>query len=323
MTVPKQSRNVALRPSRLFIKLLLVITLSSVGILLAPSAQYSRRNSSTDAFVTDVSFLPLRTSNSNIAQNHPLSDIRECTSPEYNVTWPLHGNITSASSDFSCGISSNSPLAKYIQTLSTFLQQDYAQECKQAVRFGVAFGKVHAGKLRPFKRPPHKCVFMFVLEDEMPVGDDSTLSFGFETLVPVPRDILPYTSTRRNVKLFKLYGHFLFPFTKLLVWQDVKLKGKFFIPTEYFHKFLAVGPKEPLSCVAAVGLPTAIASFGQESRSNNYIPKYQDHCNTVVGSISRRPNVTDSPKTLLQQCQYYQDHIVQGTCCCLCGMLYQ
>ena len=319
MTTVKALHMSRQRP-RLFCKLILAISLSIFGILLAPvslETQYSRRNSADD---TTSSFVPpdsplnmtnstmYRSINSNKKNG---TQQRHCTSPEFNVSWPLldvsnlNSNVEHYD-DFSCGMTSNTPLAIFFRNLSTSLAHRYSEQCKQAVRFGVAFGRDHANKLLPFRRPPHKCVFMFVLQEQAPIGDNTTRSFGFETLIPVPRDILPYRSTRRNVKLFKLHGYLLFSFTKMLVWQDVKLKGKWFIPAEYYNKLL-VTKKNDHACVAAVGLPPHVASFGEPAaRNDSYIPKYQDHCNTVVGSIKRRPNVTDSTSTLLQQCQYYQ-----------------
>ena len=293
------------RPS-LFCKLIIVISLSICGISLVPislETQHARRNSADDAssFIPPVS--PLNMTDS--TENNDTQQ-RYCTSPESKVSWPLLDVSNVNSNDFSCGMTSDTPLASFFRNVSAFLAHQYSEQCKQAVRFGVAFGRDHANKLRPFRRPPHKCVFMFVLQEQAPVGDNTTRSFGFETLIPVPRKILPYRSTRRNVKLFKFHGSLLFPFTRLLVWQDVKLKGKWFIPAEYYNKLLTT-KRNDQACVAAVGLPPHKASFGEPAAGNDsYVPKYQDHCNTVVGSIKRRPNVTDSTSTLLQQCQYYQ-----------------
>ena len=235
---------------------------------------------------------------------------RQCTSPEYDVTWPLRGRTRSATSPLKCGLSRHTPLADFFRKLRQSLKQEYGQECQDWVRFGVAFGSKHVQRLKPFRRAPHKCTFMFVLEEEMPQKHHDTNSFGFETLVPIPRHVLPYQSMRRNVKLFKMNGHELFPFASYLVWQDVKLKGKFFVPTNYYQRFLET--KLGVPCLAAVGLPPHGSSFGNISRTLGYLPRYQDHCDTVVNSIEARPNVTDSTDTLLQQCRTYQAHALPG-----------
>lgn len=239
-----------------------------------------------------------------------VNNTRQCTSPERNVSWPLVGEAPSATSRLHCGTLSDSPIADFFGYLATSLTEEYGEECKQWVRFGVAFGGKHVEKLKPFRRAPHKCTFMFVLSDEFPQKKNDTNSFGFETLVPVPRYVLPFQSMRRNVKLFKMHGHELFPFANYLVWQDVKLKGKFFVPTNYYGRFL----ESPLgdTCLAAVGLPPHESSFGNRSSFAGYRPRYQDHCDTVVGSIEARPNVTDSVDTLLEQCNTYQSHELPG-----------
>lgn len=236
---------------------------------------------------------------------------RQCTSPERNVTWPLVGEAASATSRLHCGTLSETPLSDYFSYLATSLQEEYGEQCEQWVRFGVAFGEKHVERLKPFRRAPHKCTFMFVLQEEYPKKHNDTNSFGFETLIPIPRHILPFQSMRRNVKLFKMHIHELFPFAKYIVWQDVKLKGKFFVPTNYYARFLETKLGSP--CFAAVGLPPHESSFGNRSQFEGYRPRYQDHCDTVVNSIVARPNVTDSVDTLMQQCKTYQSFDLPGT----------
>jgi hypothetical protein len=206
---------------------------------------------------------------------------------------------------------SETPLSDYFSYLATSLSEEYGKECEGWVRFGVAWGQKYVERLRPFRRQPHKCTFMFVLQEEYPKKHNDTNSFGFETLIPIPRHVLPFQSMRRNVKLFKFHGHELFPFAKYIVWQDVKLKGKFFVPTNYYARFLEP-TKLGSPCLAAVGLPPHQSSFGNRSMLEGYRPRYQDHCDTVVNSIVARPNVTDSVDTLMEQCKTYQSLDLPG-----------
>lgn len=131
---------------------------------------------------------------------------RQCTSPEKNVTWPLVGEAPSVTSRLHCGTLSETPLSDYFSYLATSLSEEYGKECEGWVRFGVAWGQKYVERLRPFRRQPHKCTFMFVLQEEYPKKHNDTNSFGFETLIPIPRHVLPFQSMRRNVKLFKFHG---------------------------------------------------------------------------------------------------------------------
>jgi hypothetical protein len=148
---------------------------------------------------------------------------------------------------------------------------------------------------------------MFVLEENLPLRKANTKSFAGSTLVLVPRKVLPYNNMRRNVKIFKLHGDLIFPFTKVVVWKDVKLRGQ--RNAKYYSSFLDTTSKDK-ACFAAVGLPVHNSSFGMASTAIGYIPQYQDHCETVANCIVARPNVTDSVHALLQQCQLYQQQAI-------------
>lgn len=291
-------------PCRLFTQLVIVSFISLIGVWTAPRALLEPYS------VPQTDEVPSR-----IPSKRTHEDDRQCASPEYNVTWPLSGLTPSAASPLQCGTSSNSSLSIFFKKLATSLELDYRHECQEAVRFGVAFGPKHVKMLKPRRRKPYKCAVMFVLEHEMPQKTHKIKSFGLETLISIPRNILPYQSMRRNVKLIKLNGHVLFPWTKLLVWQDVKLKAIASPrPAAYYSKFLKPERYHKESpCLVAVGLPALYPAFGKASKKRKYIPKYQDHCDTVVSSIQERPTVTDSTQTLLQQCRSYQERNVQGT----------
>lgn len=209
-----------MRPGNLFLRLVSMSIFSLISTLVVPRAFEMQQAWETSWGPPD---------DLSVLKPIIVNQTRQCTSPEYNVTWPLVGTAPSATSRLHCGTLSDSPLADFFGYLATSLKEEYGDECHNWIRFGVAFGRAHVERLKPFRRAPHKCTFMFVLDDEMPEKHNDTNSFGFETLVPVPRHVLPFQSMRRNVKLFKMHGHELFPFARYLVWQDVKLKGKFFV----------------------------------------------------------------------------------------------
>jgi hypothetical protein len=240
-----------------------------------------------------------------------------CTSPEYNVPWPLNGSIPSITTNsFSCGLSSNTTLSNFFKKLASELETTYAPKCQEAVRFGVAFGSVYMKKdLHPVEYLSRPCSIMFVLEEHKPNRPQGMHSFNMETLFPIPKSVLPYKNMRRNVKLFKLHSHLLFPWTNAVVWQDVKLK---YIPSRpakaFTTKLLKTnegGNDKP--CLVVMGLPRHYNAFGNDARVDGYQPKYNDHCKTVVNAMAIRPTVTDSADTLQQQCRFYQETAANAT----------
>jgi hypothetical protein len=84
-------------------------------------------------------------------------------------------------------------------------------------------------------------------------------------------------------------------------------------------------------CLTTVRLPIHFSSFsqlhryvsvGQTSRYYNHrlrgsggdgqsYSMYREHCQTVISALRNRPNVTDSPQSLLHQCQAYIRHVQQ------------
>lgn len=203
-----------MRPGNLFLRLVSMSIFSLISTLVFPRAFEMQQEWTTSWNAPDelAALMPV-----------VLNYTRQCTSPERNVSWPLVGEAASVTSRLHCGTLSETPLSDYFSFLATSLKEEYGEECRHWVRFGVAFGGSHVERLRPFRRAPHKCTFMFVLEDEYPQKHNDTNSFGFETLVPIPRHVLPFKNMRRNVKLFKMHGHELFPFANYLVWQGKKL----------------------------------------------------------------------------------------------------
>lgn len=262
---------------------------------------------------TSVSLLPSITLTTTTTQEPPPSpttDPRSCSSPEYNVTWPLPGSAVSATSSLTCGINSDSSaFSNYFKQLASSLEARFKHPCTHSIKFGVAFGKSYLGTMQQTKYNPRSCSVMFVLEDDMPTLDVGKKSFKMENLIGIPRNVLPYKNMRRNVKLFKLNGHLLFPFAKAVVWQDAKLQYLTSHKASYYaDKFLAsTNEDSSRPCLVAMGIPIHYNAFGDGARIvETYHPKYHDHCDTVVKAIQDRPTVTDSTETLLQQCRFYQ-----------------
>jgi len=283
------------RRSELFLTIVTMAFFSIGGVWISPVASPLGARLDTEVSLS----LLMKTMDMDTAES-------ECTSPEKHISLPLQDSTMSL---FHFGTASRSPLEVYFRSLSTDFEKKYGEQCKAAVRFGVAFGEHHVNMLSSkFPKKQTKCAFMFVLEEEMPLTN-SRKSFSLDILVPIPRHVLPYKCMRRNVKLIKLNGHKLFTFTKLLVWKDAKLPPK--QSAKYYSKFLKTS--QNTACFAAVGLPVHTSSFGNTSLSQRYIPQYQDHCDTVAHAIIARPNVTDSVDSLLHQCRLYQEQAIADT----------
>ena len=125
-----------------------------------------------------------------------------------------------------CGLCNQNLLTAYLQNVSIALQKKKGQECSELVVYGTAFGSKFKDlfdkddwgnpNLQNLIITVHKrCFFAFVLaENEDQVVDESLLANitpdGLEYLIPIPKRILPYSEMRRNTKIFKMYGQFLF-----------------------------------------------------------------------------------------------------------------
>ena len=105
---------------------------------------------------------------------------------------------------------------------------------------------------------------------------------------------------RRNVKVFKMLGSALFPWTRRLVWIDGKLRFGEDGPGYFFAEAVAkVG-----ACAAFIGLPVHANTFGSREwaiRKGEAPPALATHTRTILEALARRPNVTDDPERLRAQ----------------------
>jgi len=182
------------------------------------------------------------------------------------------------------------------------------------------------------------CFFIFALEDDVQtflstkknknkedtqddINDNDIPSHqltmvGHNILIPIPQDILPYKSIRRNVKLLKYMGQFMFRQTKTVIWQDAKFFREDFVskqPTDY----LPLIDKDV--CVQTIGLPINKITVGIDNirdgivQHGHYYPQYVHHCQTIINALEQRPDVTDSADNLILQCEAYLQHVYLQT----------
>ena len=244
-------------------------------------------------------------------------DHRICTSPERNVSWPLGGSVSSLFSYLTCGLSNDSELSRYLRTSTIpHLDTKFSAKCNNLVVYGTAFGDAYVKGIgathRRMREKLHKqhgeCYFMFCLAEEKQERSVDITAFqmsGYMWLVPIPRDVLPYKSMRRNTKIFKFNGHLLFPFVKeRIVWQDVKLSNGFGMTgwraPENFFRTVHNPLDEP--CLNLISLPNHRFSLGSDDSKERSLLR---HCKTILDAIRYRTSVTDSAGNLKHQCQKY------------------
>ncbi len=266
-------------------------------------------------------------------------DFRECTSPESDVPWPLEGEVRSMTSDQTCGFQANTPFAKFFRSdLWKRKFEPLTSKCKKLVIFGVAFG----GNFVKDLDAPHvrslinatdllerhdRCFFILTTEQDIENNhaivkryNSPDLSFidpvmiGHNILIPLPTSILPYKNPRRNVKLLKYVGQYMFPEAETVIWQDAKFFRDDFVskqPLDY-SAMLDEG-----SCVTTIGLPVHKITVGLENIRRGiqlygkYTAQYEHHCQTIIDALKDRPDVTDSSENLIRQCDAYLQHVYQ------------
>jgi hypothetical protein len=152
---------------------------------------------------------------------------------------------------------------------------------------------------------------------QQPTADDEEddpselIMIGHNILIPIPKKILPYRNPRRNVKLLKYMGQFMFRQTDYVVWQDAKF---------FRDDFVSKQPKDYHSvvsdaCVTTMGLPVHKGTVGLENiregilQNGRYRPQYEHHCQAIIAALIDRPNVTDSASNLIRQCDAYLQHV--------------
>ncbi len=269
-------------------------------------------------------------------------DYRECTSPESTVPWPLEGFVYSKTSSMSCGMRSATPFSLFFRgTLWKKKIKPLTQDCNRMVVFGVAFGgefvkdldAPHVRQLvnaTDLLRRHGRCFFIFTSDEEFKAASttratqgrygNDTLSddysdpimIGHNILIPIPSSILPYRNPRRNVKLLKYMGQFMFRQAAVVIWQDAKFFRDDFVskqPVDYEELI------ERDACVTAMGLPVHKGTVGLENirrgilSRGRYTPRYEHHCQAIIDALIDRPNVTDSADNLIRQCDAYMQHV--------------
>ncbi|KAL3915735.1 MAG: hypothetical protein SGILL_005505, partial [Bacillariaceae sp.] len=148
-------------------------------------------------------------------------------------------------------------------------------------------------------------------DDQPDDNFNELIMIGHNILIPIPQDILPYRNPRRNVKLLKYMGQFMFRQTDTVIWQDAKF---------FRDDFVSKQPKDYKStvedaCVTTMGLPVHKGTVGLENiregilQNGRYRPQYEHHCQTIIAALIDRPNVTDSASNLIRQCDAYLQHV--------------
>jgi hypothetical protein len=299
--------------------------MSSSSVVVAPTSTTSGTSGSENNLVSEACV-------QSIIQSHDVG-LRGCTSPENDVPWPLQGDTSSKTSNVTCGLTSDSPTSSYFRDkLRDDTLQKLTKNCTELIVYGVAFGDDfvqdmnrtitnNANFFDTHLQRHGRCFFMFTtttsssssIHEEgwdsqgtitTSIIDDNrnAESLGHYWLISIPMGVLPYKNQRRNAKLLKYSGRLLFPNTDTIIWQDAKFfrrDMKSSIPIDYFNLI-----KDVPACVTAVGLPEHVNTVGK-IKLNKDDHFYIEHCKTVKRAIEYRPNVTDSARSILQQCQQY------------------
>eukprot|EP00536_Pseudo-nitzschia_multiseries_P013743 jgi/Psemu1/212646/e_gw1.608.5.1 len=264
-------------------------------------------------------------------------DFRECTSPENHVPWPLEGEVHSKTSDITCGMQSNTKFSEFFRSeIWRRKFEPLIKKCNKLVVFGVAFGgnfvrDLDAPHVRSLINATHleerhgQCFFILTTEhdvvtnreivDKYNVEDRSfvdAITIGHNILIPIPDNILPYKNPRRNVKILKYMGQYMFQNAETVIWQDAKFFRDDFVskqPMDYEALF------EEDACVTTMGLPVHKITVGLENirraykEFGHYTAQYEHHCQTIIAALKERPDVTDSSENLIRQCDAYLQHV--------------
>jgi len=265
-------------------------------------------------------------------------DYRKCTSPESDVPWPLKGSeFAKTNGDHSCGMDSDTDFGKFFRgDLWERKFHPLVKKCPKLAVFGVAFG----GNFVKDLDAPHvhslinatdllsrhgRCFFIFTTEADIENNKDAIdmhntgersfidpVAIGHLILIPIPAAVLPYKNPRRNVKLLKYVGQYLFRETEIVVWQDAKFFRNDFVSKQPLDYNAMV---EKGVCVTAIGLPVHKITVGLENirrgieKDGRYNAQYEHHCQTIIAALVGRPNVTDSADNLIRQCDAYLQNV--------------
>jgi len=217
-------------------------------------------------------------------------------------------------------------MSKYVERLQDLKQH----ECSDLVVYGAAFGGAYVDMLntprnsrnhalsKKLLRTHGSCFFTFVQQEkenyETTAKAITTLKTlerakdGLNILLPVDTSALNFANMRRGTKLFKFFGHKIFPWAKKILWQDAKLGiGRKFPLNINLNTYFEKTVQRNDVCVAFMGLPIEDVTMG----SNSIQLKRADfnrHCTAIVNS--GRKDVTDDRKGLLRQCLSYQEKVL-------------
>jgi len=220
------------------------------------------------------------------------------------------------------------PASVYMWKFAKSLKIMKRRECSNLVVYGAAFGSTYTdmmnipknsrnlAKTKALLREHGSCFFIFVQqeEDEARRTGNAVLTKlvrakdGLNILLPVDLAALNVVNKRRGTKLFKFFGHKIFPWAKKILWQDAKLGiGRKFPLNINLNTYFEKTVQRNDVCVAFMGLPIEDVTMG----SNSIQLKRADfnrHCTAIVNS--GRKDVTDDRKGLLRQCLSYQEKVL-------------
>ena len=225
----------------------------------------------------------------------------------------------SHTSDKVCGLCSQDLLTTWLAKVSILLQKIKGEECSDLVVYGSAFGAKYKSwylenntahiKLKDLILKTHnQCFFIFVLaDDDDRTVDESLLATmtpeGLEYIVSVPLGVFPYTEMRRNTKVFKMSGHFIFSWSNRVIWQDAKFRsGQLDKHAHNYFDYFKNTIDSSQACAAYVGLPRHANTMMDKKHS------FASHCKLLITastSSTRKRNITDSVDELKRQYSYY------------------
>jgi hypothetical protein len=267
-------------------------------------------------------------------------------------------------------ISSDGTKVRFIEYFEKTVKQQLIQPildqegCNDLVVFGAAFGSEYVQYLRnelvdtddapddsewvvnpgDLIEKHGRCFFMFVNHPENMEGKTvKPWKLGHYWLIPLQPKNMPYKNARRNTKLLKYTGQYVFlnhddddgssietkPVSpSVIIWQDAKFfRGGFIhsVPRDYktILREESSGDFDAdlnsnLPCLTTMALPSTKSTFGRAltddvslglSVSSYNRPQYKDHCQTIIDALRARPGVTDSPSTLISQCESYLEFV--------------
>ena len=219
-------------------------------------------------------------------------------------------------------------MSKYIKRLQDLKQH----ECSELVVYGAAFGAAYVEMMdipkskrnraisKKLLRVHGSCFFTFIKDefDDNSVRTKATAGNilknferakdGLNILLPVNTSALNFANMRRGTKLFKFFGHKIFPWATRILWQDAKLGvGRKFPLNVNLNIYFEKTVQRNDVCVAFMGLPVVDATMGVRSRRLKGAD-FNRHCTAIVNS--GRKDVTDDRKGLLRQCLSYQENVL-------------